>query len=406
MLELGRQKQNDLDWKARVSPEVESIGDGSGGYMPAFWRAPNTVLCDGKFLPVSRTLFFALIRLRSLRRETRYWIDAICINQLDEKEKRSQIMLMGDVFSKAEKVIVWLGRARFPCNRFVEYIKHLPEVQKGNDPAPKSRGKAAHPFSEDHFEQARSYGANPSAPTGHEAATYIFPLSEEEHYRLKMYEEQEEHLKMFISRPPKFNTHALSDVGDQFVHFFDEQWFHRTWTLQEMVLAQHLEFVWGPAKLSEEEMLRCVLWYNTNVVTRNVGSPTDMIFAFDARSKYQISGPLGLLDALTLSRHRDCTRAEDKVFAVLGMAGQAAELDLVSLAQRESDATNEEYVDSVYKKLATYLAQAVGLELLTLVGSRQAVSLPSWVPDLRVNLWPPSIWQSHGERFQKIIPDN
>lgn len=406
MIDIGRENQDDLDWKARVSPEVEKIVDGRGEHMPAFWRAPNVVRCNGKFLPVSRTLYFALIRLRSLRRETKYWIDAICINQQDAEEKRSQIIIMGDIFSQAEKVMVWLGRARFPCRRFVEYLWQLPEMHKDHHFAPKSRSKAAHSFSKDHFEQARSYGANPSAPTGLEAGGYIYPLSEREHYRLKMYEEQREHLTMYIWRPPNFRTHAINNIGDEFVHFFDEQWFHRTWTLQEMVLAQDLEFLWGPAKLSEDEMLRCVLWYNTRIVTRDVGSPTDMIYAFDARSEYQRFGPLGLLRALTLSRHRNCMRAEDKLFAVLGMAGQAAGLDIGNLARRESDTTDEMYVDSVYKKLATYLAPKVGAELLTLVGSRQAASLPSWVPDLRVDLWPTSIWQSYRERFQAIMPDN
>jgi hypothetical protein len=43
--------------------------------------------------------------------ETKYiWIDAICINQLNTTKKESQVTLIGDIYSSAEHVIVWLGR--------------------------------------------------------------------------------------------------------------------------------------------------------------------------------------------------------------------------------------------------------------------------------------------------------
>jgi hypothetical protein len=50
----------------------------------------------------------ALRRLREAR-ESPLWIDAICINQKDNAEKATQIPLMGDIYSQAEQVIVWLG---------------------------------------------------------------------------------------------------------------------------------------------------------------------------------------------------------------------------------------------------------------------------------------------------------
>ncbi|KAK4448397.1 heterokaryon incompatibility protein-domain-containing protein [Podospora aff. communis PSN243] len=37
------------------------------------------------------------------------WVDAICINQKDEAEKSSQLLLMGTVYTFAETVFVWLG---------------------------------------------------------------------------------------------------------------------------------------------------------------------------------------------------------------------------------------------------------------------------------------------------------
>ena len=39
------------------------------------------------------------------------WIDSICINQNDVAEKTSQVRIMRDIYSRASRVIVWLGHA-------------------------------------------------------------------------------------------------------------------------------------------------------------------------------------------------------------------------------------------------------------------------------------------------------
>lgn len=37
------------------------------------------------------------------------WIDQICINQQDEREVRRQIEMMGEIYTEATEVMVWLG---------------------------------------------------------------------------------------------------------------------------------------------------------------------------------------------------------------------------------------------------------------------------------------------------------
>lgn len=39
------------------------------------------------------------------------WIDALCINQLDVSERNHQVEQMGDIYSRAESVQIWLGKA-------------------------------------------------------------------------------------------------------------------------------------------------------------------------------------------------------------------------------------------------------------------------------------------------------
>jgi hypothetical protein len=52
------------------------------------------------------------LAIRHLRRETcprTLWIDALCINQNNENEKRFQVQRMGCVYANASVVVVWLG---------------------------------------------------------------------------------------------------------------------------------------------------------------------------------------------------------------------------------------------------------------------------------------------------------
>ncbi|KAH6644875.1 heterokaryon incompatibility protein-domain-containing protein, partial [Boeremia exigua] len=63
------------------------------------------------------------------------WIDALCINQSDEKEKNDQVQRMGDIFRNAREVVSWLGNdrhitalleKRHPSRRGVEKLLSSP----------------------------------------------------------------------------------------------------------------------------------------------------------------------------------------------------------------------------------------------------------------------------------------
>ncbi|OAL55028.1 HET-domain-containing protein [Pyrenochaeta sp. DS3sAY3a] len=65
-------------------------------------------LCGSRF-PVTRNLAEALKGLRLPKVERMLWVDAICINQYDEKEKELQVKLMHMIYKLAKRVIAWLG---------------------------------------------------------------------------------------------------------------------------------------------------------------------------------------------------------------------------------------------------------------------------------------------------------
>ncbi|KAF4966923.1 hypothetical protein FSARC_5456 [Fusarium sarcochroum] len=65
--------------------------------------------CDGGSVPLSQTLLGLFESLKKQYSNFSVWVDAICIDQANTREKESQIPLMGKVYSSAKEVLVWLG---------------------------------------------------------------------------------------------------------------------------------------------------------------------------------------------------------------------------------------------------------------------------------------------------------
>lgn len=76
------------------------------------WGRPDVVKgikLNGTRVEVRENLWYALVHLRSATEERYLWIDAICINQADLEERSEQVQLMTHIYSRATKVLVWLG---------------------------------------------------------------------------------------------------------------------------------------------------------------------------------------------------------------------------------------------------------------------------------------------------------
>ncbi|KAF8857459.1 hypothetical protein BDZ45DRAFT_433019 [Acephala macrosclerotiorum] len=78
------------------------------------WGKPN-VTAEIEFCGVLRqittNLFAALIKLRDRRDLKWIWADALCIDQNNATEKNYQVPLMRQIYSRAERVLSWLGEA-------------------------------------------------------------------------------------------------------------------------------------------------------------------------------------------------------------------------------------------------------------------------------------------------------
>lgn len=74
-------------------------------------------------LSITKTCHDALRQIRSLHGNTTIWVDSICIDQTSEAERHHQVSLMGDVYSRADKVYIWLGEETPDIRRALEYIE-------------------------------------------------------------------------------------------------------------------------------------------------------------------------------------------------------------------------------------------------------------------------------------------
>ncbi|KPA35268.1 het-protein, partial [Fusarium langsethiae] len=84
---------------------------------------PRSISIDYCDLPVGENLYAALSHLRDRSIERTIWIDAICINQRCLKEKGQQVQSMAKIYSKASRVIVWLGGVTPDSGQALEEIR-------------------------------------------------------------------------------------------------------------------------------------------------------------------------------------------------------------------------------------------------------------------------------------------
>jgi hypothetical protein len=78
--------------------------------------------------PIRPNLFYALQRIRALQLvQPCIWVDSICINQLDDLEKNSQVRRMAQIYNKASGVLIWLGEEDSTSKLAIEFVTTIYE---------------------------------------------------------------------------------------------------------------------------------------------------------------------------------------------------------------------------------------------------------------------------------------
>lgn len=321
-------------------------------------------------LKITRNLHDALQQITQSKASVRYlWIDALCINQDDLPERASQVNMMGDIYSRCNKVIVWLGamEAREAAQIWTLHFDILPEIikyigQNGVD----------------------------SIKSGD-------------------WTEQDLNERFDLAHPIR------SDQWERYFRFFQSvRWFSRAWVVQEVALAPEVLVMFAHLQLAWADMVLLARFLRSSGLIDEVSEPNDAGDSNNLRAGaileviHELRQSAGMmrkqdnlqamaknlklsdasrvswkvfLDCITTLRAVQSTDPRDRIFAALGF---------LQLDERNRGVILPDYqisVQELFIKVTTVLlSEFPGLEILTKRGddSRRMKDLPTWVPDYTV----------------------
>ena len=268
------------------------------------WGTPGPeprkyIRLDAHHFQVHENLSAALHRLREYWKPRLIWIDAICINQEDVREREQQILLMRQIYGQAQRVVVWLGEAGL-----------------GEDLAVQSILRTAFSLvlSTKTWKIERKFGLIKG-------------------------------LKNRMSRGMGGEWIPNALIKGEVAQLLDRKWWRRVWIIQEVVVAQKVVIMWGRSHVPWETLERRMRegiyslrgpedryvsrTKEGSVVARFQFPDTNYVSLRTLRDKWQAQQwDQSLYNLLYTFRRYECTKHSDRVYAFIGLAKDAKDIDI------------------------------------------------------------------------------
>jgi hypothetical protein len=307
-------------------------------------KSTDVVICNGQLTIVRANLKAALKRIRHPSEICPCWVDALCINQSDNDEKNKQVALMGEVYSRALNVVIYLGEEA-PGFDAVCTIMHALR------------------------------GASLDTAKTEAEVTKILTVA---YYMEDVKDHLEDGEEPLI--PP-----SRSAVWDGFQDFFRQEWFSRVWVFQEAILASPDPWVlYGERQLPWKWLASVARLYHSSGLRR--ARPTsDLSFHLVLmdnlrKTRHEENNPFDLLQLLRHTRKFKATNPRDKFFGLYGLTSERHPWNEV-LFKPDYHASPTR----VYCNIAAHLIVVKeAVDLLSFAGAHSSAGLadlPSWVPD-------------------------
>jgi len=347
-------------------------------------QSGRVIYLNKKRFAVTNNLFDALHQFRDLGKHGYLWIDAICIDQGNIDERGEQVGFMGDIYSNADRVIVWLGKEDNDTREAVTLISAIARA----------------------FKKAREES---------ETTPSTFPFNDP---------------RLYAHTDPKISP---LDVRQWRIvmEFFTRTWFSRVWVLQEVTLAKEVDLFCGivrpeysvltefSATMAVSEWLDYAVVYTDpspvktylrgpwsipdfSAVLRGVhflgvSALLDVARTVHPEAKpflelyYNAVNPLDkryafLEMSIFYSRQLGATDLRDRVYAPLSLASQIVRHGTDSRDWIHPD-YRQDFATAFIKVSLLLLRNSSSLSLLSQVEDRRErilQQLPSWVPDFSV----------------------
>lgn len=297
---------------------------------------------NGQPFEVTENLWMVLRRLR--RPEPRVlWIDAICIDQENHNEKSHQVSMMGEIYSRCKKAILWLG------------------------------------------EDSSTAETGSTSTTAYDVCELLSVLASDKHFNeLPCFSPGE-------GRPLEISAqYANAFCGLDLL--LKSPWWKRIWVVQEMVRAPKIEFRYASERFSYETLRSVTQVLDTHATTcckslrMSLRAPAwDPLMIFEeqvepmvhTRETWKRQAPTTLFDLRRRFSAYEATDKRDLFYALIGLVttwGPTAPL-------------NPNYEASLKDAIITAVFKCVlehdGIGFLQ--GSRlfrnPATDMPTWIPD-------------------------
>ncbi|KAH7093738.1 heterokaryon incompatibility protein-domain-containing protein [Paraphoma chrysanthemicola] len=108
------------------------------------WGNPEPTACvliDNYPMEITSNLNEFLLEMQCQYRFEWFWIDALCINQTDIEEKNHQVQMMGEIYQRASKVMIWLGNWTWNPQLIPQLLDKVAKVLKLSD----NNGEGSYP---------------------------------------------------------------------------------------------------------------------------------------------------------------------------------------------------------------------------------------------------------------------
>jgi hypothetical protein len=309
------------------------------------------IAVDGATVSV-RSNAFNLLRDRSSYFIPRLlWIDSICINQNDTDERNQQVRLMGQIYSTASLVTIWLSSAtgqRTVLSEFTDTVRAVLGLSMFD----------------------------------------LFCVFDD------IDQDEDRFYKRFAGT--RRNT-WISPRWDELIKLLNNAWFGRVWVVQEVVLAAQVRVLYDRVEVDWESLQsgfsvlirkasNLVEWTDQPGVRQR--SQTFKMANIDVirglRERRQKGESISFVEVLQIIRSFQAKDQRDKVFGTQGFC------DKPTVEWPEPDyrkPLTDVYIDAAVRIVrehgATRAMSAAGIGYRSLDDNDELKGLPSWVPDVR-----------------------
>ena len=281
-------------------------------------------------LAVTQNLATALRYLRYDDRPRVLWIDAICVDQKNFSERSQQVARMADIYSLANRVVVWLG------------------------------------------------------PESHDSALALRSLSTLGS-RMKVDWDQQTYAVVPAVEDPQNNSidhllmsHFDGSIWTSLFSLLKRPWFGRLWIWQEVHLAKNeVQILCGYDDIAWRTFGNAIHYLYFKESKPAILQDPRGFWEYMERAYLLCSfRPMwGLFDALCETRRSECSDEKDKIYAILNLVDKHLR---ENLEPDYSKSTSRAYQDVVLD----YLRICKSLNLLRFCELREPIAdKPTWVPD-------------------------